>query len=65
VLNGPEAIGQDVNAVVLVDAQGSRALPLASKLEIAREVMAEVARRLGVVPKPSPRRTGAPATGEG
>jgi phosphopantothenoylcysteine decarboxylase/phosphopantothenate--cysteine ligase len=65
VLNGPEAIGQDVNAVVLVDSQGSRALPLASKLEIAREVMAEVARRLGVVPKPSPRRTGAPASGEG
>ncbi|HWN82398.1 MAG TPA: bifunctional phosphopantothenoylcysteine decarboxylase/phosphopantothenate--cysteine ligase CoaBC, partial [Candidatus Udaeobacter sp.] len=35
VLNGPEAIGQEMNAVVLVDAQGSRALPLASKLEVA------------------------------
>jgi phosphopantothenoylcysteine decarboxylase / phosphopantothenate---cysteine ligase len=53
VLNGAEAIGQDVNAVVLVDTQGSRALPLAAKTEVAREVIAEVARRLGVVVPPT------------
>jgi phosphopantothenoylcysteine decarboxylase/phosphopantothenate--cysteine ligase len=53
VLNGAEAIGQDVNAVVLVDRAGSRALPLAPKPEVAREVMAEVARRLGVVVPPA------------
>jgi phosphopantothenoylcysteine decarboxylase/phosphopantothenate--cysteine ligase len=66
VLNGAEAIGQDMNAVVLVDHAGSRALPLAPKPEVAREVMAEVARRLGVVvPQaiPAPP-AGAPARNE-
>ena len=44
---GPATFGQDDNALVLIDAQGSQELPRASKLELARQLVAEIARRLG------------------
>jgi phosphopantothenoylcysteine decarboxylase/phosphopantothenate--cysteine ligase len=43
---GPATFGQDDNALLLVDAQGAKELPRASKLALARELMAEIARRL-------------------
>ena len=43
---GPATFGQDDNALLLVDAQGSRELPHASKLVLARQLIAEIALRL-------------------
>jgi phosphopantothenoylcysteine decarboxylase/phosphopantothenate--cysteine ligase len=43
---GPATFGLDDNALLLVDAQGSQALPHASKLVLARQLVAEIARRL-------------------
>jgi phosphopantothenoylcysteine decarboxylase/phosphopantothenate--cysteine ligase len=43
---GPATFGQDHNALLLVDAQGSRALPHADKLLLARQLIAEIAQRL-------------------
>jgi phosphopantothenoylcysteine decarboxylase/phosphopantothenate--cysteine ligase len=43
---GPATFGSDSNALLLVDAQGSQALPHASKLVLARQLVAEIARRL-------------------
>ena len=43
---GPATFGRDDNALVLVDAQGERELPHADKLSLARELVAEIARRL-------------------
>ena len=43
---GPQAFGQDNNALLLVDAHGSRELPRAPKLELARSLVAEIALRL-------------------
>jgi phosphopantothenoylcysteine decarboxylase / phosphopantothenate---cysteine ligase len=47
---GPAAFGRDDNALLLVDAQGERELPgggaRADKLVLARELIAEIARRL-------------------
>jgi phosphopantothenoylcysteine decarboxylase/phosphopantothenate--cysteine ligase len=43
---GPATFGQDHNALLLVDAQGSRALPHADKLTLARQLVAEIAQRL-------------------
>jgi phosphopantothenoylcysteine decarboxylase/phosphopantothenate--cysteine ligase len=43
---GPATFGQDHNALLLVDAKGSRALPHADKLTLARQLVAEIARRL-------------------
>jgi phosphopantothenoylcysteine decarboxylase/phosphopantothenate--cysteine ligase len=43
---GPETFGLDDNALLLVDAQGSQELPHASKLALARQLVAEIARRL-------------------
>ena len=43
---GPETFGRDDNALILVDAQGTHALPRADKLTLARQLMAEIARRL-------------------
>ena len=48
---GPDTFGQDDNALLLVDEQGSSELPRASKLQLARQLVAEIARRL---PNPSP-----------
>ena len=45
---GAETFGQDDNALTLVDAQGHRELPRADKLTLARELVAEIATRLGV-----------------
>ncbi len=43
---GPETFGQDDNALLLVDAEGHRLLPRASKRELAWQLVADIARRL-------------------
>lgn len=43
---GPDTFGQDDNALLLVDAQGSTELPRAPKWALARQLVAEIARRL-------------------
>ncbi len=43
---GPATFGQDDNALLLVDADGSQELPRASKLHLARQLVAIVAARL-------------------
>jgi phosphopantothenoylcysteine decarboxylase/phosphopantothenate--cysteine ligase len=43
---GPATFGRDDNTLVLVDAQGERELPHGDKLSLARELVAEIARRL-------------------
>ena len=42
---GPATFGQDDNALVLVDAQGHMELPRAPKLSLARDLVAQIARR--------------------
>jgi phosphopantothenoylcysteine decarboxylase / phosphopantothenate---cysteine ligase len=42
---GPATFGQDDNALLLVDAQGSKDLPRASKLTLARQLIADIAIR--------------------
>ena len=43
---GPATFGRDDNALLLVDAKGTRALPHADKLTLARQLVAEIAQRL-------------------
>jgi phosphopantothenoylcysteine decarboxylase/phosphopantothenate--cysteine ligase len=43
---GPATFGQDDNALLLVDAQGSREIPRNSKLALARLLVADIASRL-------------------
>jgi phosphopantothenoylcysteine decarboxylase / phosphopantothenate---cysteine ligase len=43
---GPATFGLDDNALLLVDAQGAKELPHASKLTLARQLVAEIAHRL-------------------
>jgi phosphopantothenoylcysteine decarboxylase/phosphopantothenate--cysteine ligase len=43
---GPATFGQDDNALLLVDATGTRELHRASKLVLARELVADIAQRL-------------------
>jgi phosphopantothenoylcysteine decarboxylase/phosphopantothenate--cysteine ligase len=43
---GPQTFGRDDNACVLIDAEGATELPLASKLEVGRSIVSEIARRL-------------------
>lgn len=43
---GPLTFGQDDNQMLLVDAEGATELPRASKIECARRLVAEIARRL-------------------
>ncbi len=43
---GPDTFGQDDNALLLVDTSGATELPRASKLALARQLVAEIARRL-------------------
>ncbi len=43
---GPATFGQDHNALLLVDAGGTRALPADDKLTLARQLVAEIAQRL-------------------
>jgi phosphopantothenoylcysteine decarboxylase/phosphopantothenate--cysteine ligase len=47
---GPLTFGQDDNQLLLVDARGERELPRASKLVLARQLVAEMAARM-----PAPR----------
>ena len=42
---GPTAFGQDDNQLLLVDAHGVQELPRASKLALARQLVAEISRR--------------------
>ena len=43
---GPATFGQDENALLLVDAEGTRELPQAGKLALARQLVSEIAQRL-------------------
>jgi phosphopantothenoylcysteine decarboxylase/phosphopantothenate--cysteine ligase len=43
---GPATFGQDDNALLLVDADGATELPRASKQELARQLIAEIDRRM-------------------
>jgi len=43
---GPATFGQDDNALLVIDEQGALELPLASKLTLARQLMAEIASRI-------------------
>ena len=43
---GPATFGQDDNALLLVDAAGAIEIPRASKLHLARQLVAEIAKRL-------------------
>jgi len=51
---GPATFGKDDNALLLVDAQGSLALPRAGKLHLARQLVANVAARLSSSLKNNP-----------
>ena len=44
---GPATFGQDDNALLLVDKRGTRELPRASKLVLARQLVQEIAQRMG------------------
>jgi phosphopantothenoylcysteine decarboxylase/phosphopantothenate--cysteine ligase len=44
---GPSAFGRDDNELLLVDAHGTQSLQRAPKLELARKLVAEIARRIG------------------
>jgi len=44
---GPATFGQDDNALLLVDVNGARELPHASKQNLAIELVADIARRMG------------------
>ena len=43
---GPATFGQDHNALLLIDAAGTRALPHADKLTLARQLIAEISQRI-------------------
>jgi phosphopantothenoylcysteine decarboxylase/phosphopantothenate--cysteine ligase len=43
---GPETFGRDDNALVLVDEHGHTELPRASKADLARQLVADIARRI-------------------
>jgi phosphopantothenoylcysteine decarboxylase/phosphopantothenate--cysteine ligase len=43
---GPQTFGQDENAIVLFDESGHTVLPQAPKLELARQLVSEIAKRL-------------------
>ena len=43
---GPETFGQDDNALLLVDAAGATEIPRNSKLALARQLVADIARRI-------------------
>ena len=46
---GPATFGQDDNALILIDEHGHRALPRASKRDLAGQLVADIARRLTAV----------------
>jgi phosphopantothenoylcysteine decarboxylase/phosphopantothenate--cysteine ligase len=43
---GPATFGQDDNALLLIDEKGTQELPRASKLTLARQLMADIANRI-------------------
>jgi phosphopantothenoylcysteine decarboxylase/phosphopantothenate--cysteine ligase len=43
---GPLTFGQDDNQLLLVDEKGTRELPRASKLALARDLVREIAQRI-------------------
>ncbi|MGL4666339.1 MAG: bifunctional phosphopantothenoylcysteine decarboxylase/phosphopantothenate--cysteine ligase CoaBC, partial [Saezia sp.] len=43
---GPDTFGKDDNALLLIDEQGHRELARASKEDLARQLVAEIAQRL-------------------
>ncbi|HQQ70287.1 MAG TPA: bifunctional phosphopantothenoylcysteine decarboxylase/phosphopantothenate--cysteine ligase CoaBC [Alicycliphilus sp.] len=47
---GPATFGQDDNALLLIDEDGSHELPRASKAELGRQLVTEIARRLQIQP---------------
>ena len=49
---GPDTFGQDDNALLLVDVHGCTDLPRASKLDLARQLVAEIAQRRGSTIQP-------------
>jgi phosphopantothenoylcysteine decarboxylase/phosphopantothenate--cysteine ligase len=48
---GPSTFGRDDNTLLLVDAEGERELPSASKLQLARALVADIAARLDAAPR--------------
>ncbi len=46
---GPDTFGQDHNALLLVDSQGTLEMPRASKLTLARQLVKEIANRINNV----------------
>ena len=50
---GPATFGRDDNSLLLIDAEGERALPTADKLSLARELVREIAERLGRMGRPA------------
>ncbi|HEY2561889.1 MAG TPA: bifunctional phosphopantothenoylcysteine decarboxylase/phosphopantothenate--cysteine ligase CoaBC [Caldimonas sp.] len=48
---GPATFGRDDNALTLIDASGARELPRASKLVLARQLVAEIATRIAAAPR--------------
>jgi phosphopantothenoylcysteine decarboxylase/phosphopantothenate--cysteine ligase len=44
---GPDTFGRDDNALLLVDANGSSELPRNAKLVLARQLITEIAHRIG------------------
>jgi phosphopantothenoylcysteine decarboxylase / phosphopantothenate---cysteine ligase len=47
---GPATFGMDDNALLLVDANGTKELPRASKTELAKQLINEIANRLPLSP---------------
>jgi len=48
---GPATFGRDDNALTLIDANGARELPRATKLALARQLVAEIATRIAAAPR--------------
>jgi phosphopantothenoylcysteine decarboxylase/phosphopantothenate--cysteine ligase len=51
---GPATFGRDDNALTLIDAHGARELPRATKLALARRLVAEIATRIGEARRSKP-----------
>jgi phosphopantothenoylcysteine decarboxylase/phosphopantothenate--cysteine ligase len=51
---GPDTFGQDDNALLLVDENGTVDLPRAPKLHLARQLVAEIARRVAALAPAAP-----------
>jgi phosphopantothenoylcysteine decarboxylase/phosphopantothenate--cysteine ligase len=51
---GPQTFGQDDNTVILFDAAGHTVLPRADKLTLARQLVGEIASRMGAQASPTP-----------